>query len=374
MPVIVITLMISGMPSGGSKPVSIEASIEPWTFGIVSDTQHPGIWNESLQKYDYVNTSNPIRKGIITSLVENNPEVEFILHAGDMVSIGGEQEVWDRYYEDIAYATQRNIPFYYAMGNHEKYTYPLGLGVWGPDDEDFSTYLANVELPGNERFYSFDFEDQIHFVFINTEEDINNINGNFEISPEQEAWLTNDLETNTINFTVALFHRPIQGWMALGSLLEQYGVDLVISGHHHVYHLTNRNGIMHLITGGGGGPLLTQQNAENSLKLRDDDVIIAGHHYSVGTVIELNGELTIKIDMFGFDMKSTATSLSHTFEITIPFTRPPDASETSEITETSEVSSDLTRTSTQTTNLTSFPVFTVIIGIVPLIIWKKRNK
>ena len=197
MPVIVITLMISGMPSGVSKPASIEASIEPWTFGIVSDTQHPGIWDATLQKYDYVNTSNPIRKGIITSMVEKNPEIEFILHAGDIVSIGGEQEVWDRYYEDIEYATQRNIPFYYAVGNHEKYTYPLGFNQWGPDDEDFSTYLANVELPGNERFYSFDFEDQIHFVFINTEEDNYDSVGFFEISPEQEAWLINDLETNT---------------------------------------------------------------------------------------------------------------------------------------------------------------------------------
>lgn len=41
------------------------------------------------------------------------------------------------------------------MGNHEQYTYALGPGLWVPYDDDFSTYLDNVDLPGNERYYSF---------------------------------------------------------------------------------------------------------------------------------------------------------------------------------------------------------------------------
>jgi predicted phosphodiesterase len=365
LPMIIITLMISGMSSGASEPTKKGSSIEPWNFAIVGDTQHPGIWDASSQKYTYVNTSNPVREAIITSIVENNPEIEFILHTGDMTSIGGEQEMWDRYYEDIESATQRNISFYYTVGNHEKYTYPLGYEDWGEYDEDFSTYIANVELPGNERFYSFDYEDQIHFVFINTEEYFNEVSGNFEITAEQESWLINDLESNTRNFTIVAFHRPTNGWMALGSLLEQYGVDLAFSGHDHVYRRINRTGVMYVTTGSGGGEAWLQEDPD----LSDDDIIIDGYSYCVGTVTELNDELIVKIDMISFDDKIKSSTLGDTFEIIIPFTRPPGTTETSE--ETS--SSTLSETSTETKNVSSFPSFTVLIGIITVIIMKKRR-
>ncbi|MFX1506112.1 MAG: metallophosphoesterase, partial [Promethearchaeota archaeon] len=110
-----------------------------WYFLALGDTRN---WGE--------NDSNPVRAALTNSLVENNPNLEFILHSGDMVNRGGEQADWDRYYEDIENATINNIDFYYAVGNHEYYTYNLPDGSYGPPDEDLSCYLANVELPGNE--------------------------------------------------------------------------------------------------------------------------------------------------------------------------------------------------------------------------------
>lgn len=67
------------------------------------------------------------------------------------------------------------------MGNHEYYTYALGPSQWAPPDENLTTYLANVDLPGNERYYSFDYKNQIHFVFLNTDEDWGD---GFEITSE----------------------------------------------------------------------------------------------------------------------------------------------------------------------------------------------
>lgn len=122
-----------------------------WYFIALGDSrQQFGYWNDSLGHYSHDNSSNPIRAALITSIVEDNPNVEFILHTGDMVSSGGEQDDWDRYFEDIENSTKNNIPFYYAVGNHEIYTYAQGPGNWGSYDDDFSAYLANVNLPGNE--------------------------------------------------------------------------------------------------------------------------------------------------------------------------------------------------------------------------------
>jgi len=38
-------------------------------------------------------------------------------------------------------------------------------------------------------------------------------------------------------------------------LFEQYGVDMVLSGHNHHYERSLKDGIYYIVTGGGGAPL-----------------------------------------------------------------------------------------------------------------------
>ena len=59
--------------------ISTTSSSDPWHFAVLGDTQNIG-----------ENTSNPIRAAIMNSIVENNPNLKFILHAGDIVQFGGE--------------------------------------------------------------------------------------------------------------------------------------------------------------------------------------------------------------------------------------------------------------------------------------------
>ncbi|MFW9914176.1 MAG: metallophosphoesterase family protein [Candidatus Thorarchaeota archaeon] len=294
-----------------------------WHFIAISDTQQPiGEWDNTTGHYTHENSSNPIRRALMNSIVENNPNLKFIVHAGDMVTSGGEQDDWDRYFEDIANATSRNIPIYYAVGNHEFYKCNVGEFQFGAHEEDWATYLANVQLPGNERFYSFDYNDQIHFTFINTDEDWH---GGFQITAEQQAWLVNDLANKNLDFTIAVFHRPcysirspesVQQAHRVREILEpmfvQYKVDLAFSGHNHYYYRTARNGIMHVVTGGGGANL----GSNNDLsEWQEGDVFFSAYHYCNVTIQETYDQLMVRVDALIFHEDNKSTTLADSFQI-----------------------------------------------------------
>ena len=83
-----------------------------WSFIALGDSrQQASQWDYDNDKYFHDNSSNPTRAAIITSVVENNPDMEFILHTGDIVSAGMEQDDWNRYFEDIENATKENVTF-----------------------------------------------------------------------------------------------------------------------------------------------------------------------------------------------------------------------------------------------------------------------
>ncbi|MHA2357750.1 MAG: metallophosphoesterase family protein [Candidatus Heimdallarchaeaceae archaeon] len=285
-------------------------SVAPWHFIAIGDTRN---WDE--------NSTNPVRSAIINHIVDTNPNLEFVLHSGDMVNNGGEQDDWDRYYEDITNATLNNITFYYAVGNHEIYTYKFPNGSYGPPELDFSTYMANVEMPGNERFYSFDFNNQIHFIIINTDEFWNGVTDSFDITPEQETWIHNDLGNNTLDFTIAMYHKPLYSVRSTGRVIDaqgvravlepifiQYEVDLTFSGHDHYYYRTRRKQITHLATGGGGAPLYTPSDFSEEVA---GDVYFAEYHYCNITV----ANDLVKIEVLEFDEISETTTLVDSFEL-----------------------------------------------------------
>ncbi|PWI49400.1 hypothetical protein CEE45_02380 [Candidatus Heimdallarchaeota archaeon B3_Heim] len=364
-----LTLVFSPIVISGDNKIqenTAQLSSNSWHFITLGDSrQQSGEWDDENDKFTHENSSNPTRAALITSVVENNPNMEFIIHTGDLVSSGGEQDDWNRYYEDIENATKANVTFYYAIGNHERYTYALGPSTYGPSEEDYSTYLANVELPGNERYYSLDYMNQIHFVFINTEEDWT---GTFEIKTDQYNWLINDLESNTLEFIVAVFHRPsysvrsssrVYDAQAIRTVLEpiliEYGVDLVFSGHDHYYYRTIRNNITYVTTGGAGADLYT--NGDIS-EWQDSDVYFSDFHYCNITVTESAGNVSTDIDVFLFNEIDRSITLRDSFSVT---------SSINDETTTTETSSS---TSHEKTTVFSFTVF---LGILPLLITRKHK-
>jgi hypothetical protein len=179
---------------------------------------------------------------------------DLILHTGDQVERGTNRVLWKREFFDPLADLLSRIPIVTALGNHE---------------EAASHYFEYFALPGNERYFSFDFGNA-HIVVL----DSSAWNDNVRDSDEYR-WLEQDLAAHrAARWTLVAFHHPLFSahdtrpihparWVWC-PLFERCGVDLVLTGHDHFYYrswpigsLGNAppRGILHLTTGGGAAPL-----------------------------------------------------------------------------------------------------------------------
>jgi len=181
-----------------------------------------------------------------------NPDLGIV--TGDVIYENGEAANFDPYYFDVYKNTISRIAFYPSLGNHDIRT------------ENGEPYIRAFYLPGNERYYSFDYANA-HFVALDS---------NVSASPEsdQYRWLKRDLEKTDKFWKFVYFHHPpYSSWDLFGGrvdireafspLFERYGVDIVFSGHDHNYERSHPirdyypegKGVVYIITGGGGKSL-----------------------------------------------------------------------------------------------------------------------
>lgn len=147
----------------------------------------------------------------------------------------------------------RNHVFWPTPGNHDYNS----VNRLDPPPSHTGPYYDIVDVPTQaeaggvastyELYYSFDYGN-IHFISLNSELQA----WTSSSTSEMATWLQNDLASNTQPWTVAYFHQPphTKGshdsdaiWEVLMSfmrtnympILENYGVDLVLCGHSHVY-------------------------------------------------------------------------------------------------------------------------------------------
>ncbi len=191
-----------------------------FTFLVYGDTR--GVWD------GWRNAS------IVAKAIEKE-NASIVIHAGDIVRNGGNEEQWLKFFQVSPW--MHNKSMYPAVGNHDLPIY------------NFALFFS---LPGNERWYSFDYG-SIHFTFLDSNR-LQNLS--------QFLWLIKDISTES-KWKVVIFHHPplisgnyypppmIKIWMLIFYLA---GVDVVFAGHQHYYqHL--KAGNMHcIITGGGGAP------------------------------------------------------------------------------------------------------------------------
>ncbi len=168
---------------------------------------------------------------------------DLIVHVGDIAySAGTIDELEDRTFAIYA-PLLRSVPIYAVAGNHEHVT------------DDAAPFRAAFALPGNERWYSFDWG-PIHFAGLDTEESLD----------EQAAWLDADLAATDRPWKIVFSHEPPYSSgehgsseelrAALAPILADHGVQLMLSGHDHDYERTVPiDGVTYVVTGGGGGGL-----------------------------------------------------------------------------------------------------------------------
>jgi predicted MPP superfamily phosphohydrolase len=130
------------------------------------------------------------------------------------------------------------VQFYAALGNHDDSKIDRTYKVWNMGGERYFTFVKR-----NVRFFALDTND---------------------LDPVQRSWLEGALRDAKEDWKVCFFHHPIYSNaqahgsdMQLRAMLEpvfvKYGVNVVFSGHDHVYErIAPQQGVSYFVSGNGG--------------------------------------------------------------------------------------------------------------------------
>ena len=192
---------------------------------------------------------------LLESAYEKNRDAAFILTAGDMVDSNNSRVDWEVLLES-GERVFSSVPVMTSIGNHET-------------DGTIPSYLDMMALPQNgpaglaEEFYSFDYG-FCHITVMNSSfllKERQRTDGEVIYAKEKKAvtdWLETDLKNTSAKWKiVCMHHQPYsvndinkvykrirESWVPI---MENYGVVLCFSGHHHLYMRTEEiNGITYI--------------------------------------------------------------------------------------------------------------------------------
>ena len=168
----------------------------------------------------------------------SNP-TDLFLMLGDNAYNSGRDYEYTRAVFDMYASTTRQTPLWPTIGNHDARTQQVYF--------DAFTLPTNAEAggvaSGTENYYSFDYAN-IHFVVLDSQLSDRSSNG------AMLQWLEQDLSSTLQEWIIAFWHHPPYTKGSHDSdresqlidmrenalpILEQYGVDLVLTGHSHSY-------------------------------------------------------------------------------------------------------------------------------------------
>lgn len=221
----------------GQKLASLEKINGKFTFAVIGDNR----------------AGDDIYKKIIGMAMERKPS--FIINLGDMITHPGSLSEWDNFWK---LSGQINIPYFLTVGNHD---------ANNKKSEDI--YKEQVDLPGNELYYSFTSGNSLFIVL-----DTYFTGQNKKITADQYEWLEKLLETTDRRHKFVFLHHPLypdrlsfSGSLdaypgerdRLQKLLVKHRVRTVFAGHLHLYLRKTFKGMPQIITGGAGATLITNE-------------------------------------------------------------------------------------------------------------------
>lgn len=198
----------------------------------------------------------------------------FLLHLGDMVPTGGDPSQWTTFLRIAAPILER-MPIVPVLGNHEI------IAPSGPQ-----LYRERFALPdgGQKAYYVFD-HGGVRILVLDS-------NAPLEAGTPQHDFALRELERASSDaglsaLVVALHHGPFSSGrhgelevMHTSGLLDamrRARVDLVFSGHDHIYERGQADGLKYIVSGGCGSPLYPS-NAREPYQLA---FVPAYHHVRV---------------------------------------------------------------------------------------------
>lgn len=211
---------------------------------------------------------NENSRAVIAGVQARAPD--FLMIAGDLSYANGQQPLWDDYFNMLD-PLASGLPVMTCPGNHEA------------KDGGGQGYLSRVAMPGNNRYYSYQYG-PAHFCVSTGGSLVRDDNP--QAIPqwlEELAWIQRDLAQaaqkradGVIDFIIFVQHYSL--WTNCESrapgnfsaialeeyLLHLYGVDLLVVGHDHIYERSrpmayglpvSRGGYVQVTQGGGGQSL-----------------------------------------------------------------------------------------------------------------------
>jgi hypothetical protein len=192
--------------------------------------------------------SFPERHRAVAEAARRDGPYVFNINTGDMVASGLAWNLWKKEFFDPAKELLASATIWPVRGNHEADAVMYGGLFPG--------------LPNSGLYYSFDCGNAHFAVLDSGDEDV-------PPDPAMLAWLEKDLSASKAQWKFAVYHKPtvdtvlggkVWGRRDVWPLLQKYGVDMILSGHSHVYERFRPIGekgakpIIQIVTGGGGAP------------------------------------------------------------------------------------------------------------------------
>ncbi|MEO8699716.1 MAG: metallophosphoesterase [Kofleriaceae bacterium] len=236
--------------------------------------------------YGDVRGGHATHKRLVDHMLDEG--LDAVAVTGDMVLHGSDDADWQRFF-GITAELVAQVPYYPAVGNHD-------LGWDGADgsgraEQMFALPAGPPGRPPGAFWYSRDVAD-VHLVFLDS---------NAYDRPEQVTWLDADLAAarkRGVRAILALTHdgpyaRGYHGGNSIARdryvpVLARYKVDMIFSGHDHIYQRGEIRGLRYMVSGGGGAPLYGIRcgvPGRPKCKIEDGMASVAReYHYAVVTI------------------------------------------------------------------------------------------
>jgi predicted phosphodiesterase len=163
---------------------------------------------------------------------------EMVMMIGDNLSgAHNPRDVLDKFANPFGPLLNAGVRFYAALGNHDDQTY-LSYKLWNM---------------GGARYYTFT-RNRVQFFVLDSN----------RLDPPQVAWITDALKNSQADWRICYLHHPLYSdgsthgsqdrvRAVVEPIFVQYGVNVVLSGHDHIYErIKPQKGIVYFVTGGAG--------------------------------------------------------------------------------------------------------------------------
>jgi len=236
-------------PPGGVSPLAMPDVRGGTVFGIMGDS---GSGDEAQQA---------VAQAMLTYFTTAH-HFPFVIMLGDNLY---DDDYTNEFLVPYKPLLDRGVKFYAALGNH---------------DRDLEIHFKPFNMGDKDR-YSFD-EGNARFAVLNS---------NHPTDPDQIKWLDTVYNDAGTKWRIAYFHHPLYSSgqhaaesrqvirPALESALVRNKVNVVFSGHEHLYErIQPQKGIQYFVSGGGGRYLYNYKPSDF------DEVGLSEHHFMVGMI------------------------------------------------------------------------------------------